>query len=59
MIIHNQLSSVTWSINIITGLLVFLEASDRTLDQMRIQSIIQSMAKNNDPNVRYTTIQFS
>ncbi len=56
MIIHNQLSSVTWSINIITGLLVFLEASDRTLDQMRIQSIIQSMAKNNDPNVRYTII---
>ena len=53
----NQLSTVAWPINIITGLLVFLKASDRALDQMKIQSdFIQSIAKNNDPKVQYTIV---
>ena len=53
----NQLSTVAWPLNIITGLLVFLEANDNALDQMRIQSdFIQSIAKNSDPNVQYTII---
>ncbi|MCJ8283044.1 MAG: hypothetical protein MJK14_25385 [Rivularia sp. ALOHA_DT_140] len=53
----NQLSSVAWGTNIIAALLAFLEANDNALDQMRIQSdFIQSIAKNNDPNVKYTII---
>ncbi len=53
----NQLSSVAWSINIITALLAFLDANDNALDQMQFQSnFIQSIAKNLDPNIQYTII---
>ena len=53
----NQLSSVAWPINIISGLLAFLEANDDALDQMKYQSdFMQSIAQNNDPNVQYTII---
>ncbi len=53
----NQLSTFAWPLNIIAALLAFLEANDRALDQMNIQSdFIQSIAKNNDPNVQYTII---
>ena len=53
----NQISTVAWPVNIIAGLLVFLEANDNALDQMRIQSdFMQSIAKNSDPNVQYTII---
>ncbi|MBD2773306.1 caspase family protein [Iningainema tapete] len=53
----NHLSSVAWSVNIITALLAFLEANDNALDQLQLHSdFIQSLAKNNDPNVQYTII---
>lgn len=53
----NQLSTIAWPLNIIIALLVFLEANDNALDQMKYQSdFIQSIAKNNDPNVQYTII---
>lgn len=53
----NQLSSVAWPVNIITGLLAFLEANDNGLDELKYQSdFIQSIAKNIDPKVQYTII---
>ncbi len=53
----NQLSSVAWSVNIITALLAFLEANDKALDQMQFKSeYIQSIAKNIDPKIQYTII---
>ena len=53
----NQLSSVAWSVNIITALLTFLDANDNEEDQMQFQSaFIQSIAKNIDPKIQYTII---
>ncbi|MBR8836124.1 MAG: caspase family protein [Stigonema ocellatum SAG 48.90 = DSM 106950] len=53
----NQLSTVAWPAKIIGGLLAFLEANSKALEEMKSQgAFIQSIATNPDPKVQYTII---
>ncbi|NEQ26955.1 MAG: peptidase C14 caspase catalytic subunit p20, partial [Microcoleus sp. SIO2G3] len=53
----NQLSSIVWPTNVVALLLGFLEANNRSLEQMQPNSpCLKAMSENPDPYVSYTII---